>query len=147
MNQPLTETLADIGVNHTPRDSGFRNDKRKAIAVVLILLALGQIVGRICTVNSINTLALEQTARTDLNDELKHLYVTARDAGNQDLQSLYAKTLQEEFQFDVAPLDENPSAAEAARTIKDRSPRRWPIESRRQNWESRRKELSTEALV
>lgn len=147
MNQPLKESPADVGADGSSFNSGVLNDKRKAIAFVLILLALGQIVGRISSINSVNTLALEQTAQNDLNDELKHLYVTARDAGNRELQALYAKTLQEEFQFDVAALDANPSAAEAAKNIKERSPRRWPIESRRQNWESRRKELSTEALV
>lgn len=148
MNQPSIESSAESGVHQeTPRPRGFRNDKRKAIAIVLILLSLGQIVGKICSINSINNLALEQTLRTDLNDELKHLYVLAKESGNQDLQSLYAKTLRDEFQFDVTTLDENPAATEAAKTIKVRSPRKWPIESRRQNWESRRKELSPEALV
>lgn len=125
----------------------FRNDKRKAIAIVLILLSLGQIVGRIFSVNSLNNLALEQTVRTDLSDELKHLYVVARDDGDTEKQTLYAQALRDEFQFDVSTLESSPSAAQAAKSIKERSPRRWPIETRRQNWESRRKELTTEALI
>lgn len=147
MNQPSPSSPADLGVDALSRSKNILSDKRKAIAIVLILLALGQIVGKILSINSINTLALEQTARTDLNEELKYLYVTAKEAGLHDEQTLYAKTLKEEFQFDVALLDSNPSATEAAKKIKERSPRRWPIESRRQNWESRRKELSTDALI
>lgn len=147
MNQPSPSSPADLGVDALSRSKNILSDKRKAIAIVLILLALGQIVGKILSINSINTLALEQTARTDLNEELKHLYVTAKEAGLHDEQTLYAKTLKEEFQFDVALLDSNPSATEAAKKIKERSPRRWPVESRRQNWESRRKELSPDALI
>lgn len=124
----------------------FSNPMRRVVAVVLILLSLGQLTGRIFSVNAINTQALEQTLRTDLLDELKYLTVLGLEEGRADDVAIYEEALFREFKFNAQSL-KTPEAAKDAKAAKAKATRRWPIQARRENWESRKKEWTTANLL
>lgn len=125
----------------------FRTPLRAGITILLILLGLGQISGRIFSINAINMLSVEQMFRNDLLDELKYLVVTAHESSNTEDLAIYEETLRREFRFDPEPLRTNPALAAAAKTAKEKATRKWPIQTRRENWDARRKPLATDALL
>ncbi|AMV33259.1 hypothetical protein VN12_14120 [Pirellula sp. SH-Sr6A] len=129
-----------------PQVTTFRSPIRAGVAVLLILIGLGQISGRIFSINAVNMLSLEQVLRNDLLDELKYLAVVAREESNAEDLAIYEETLRREFRFDPKVL-EGDAAAKAAKASKEKAPRKWPIQSRRDNWDSRQKTITTEALV
>ena len=54
------------------RTCGFRSPLRAAIVFIFICMGLGQITGRILSINSVNMQALEQNLRNDLQTELRY---------------------------------------------------------------------------
>jgi hypothetical protein len=61
MSQVPTEKLIT-------NSSVFRSSLRAGVALILVLLGTGQIVGRLFSINSTNTLTYEQTVRSDLQE-------------------------------------------------------------------------------
>lgn len=130
-----------------PRQTAFRSQLRFAVVLIFIFIGLGQITGRILSVNSTNMLALEQNLRNDFLAELKALIATAINEGNQEDLQVYESAAQAEFKFDASELKEKPEAREAAIAAFQRLGRKGPIQNRRDNWDSRRAELSTSDLI
>ena len=139
MSQVPTEKL-------TTKSSVFRSSLRAGVALILVLLGTGQIVGRLFSINSTNTLTYEQTVRSDLQEELKYLSVVASEEGKAEEAEVYNEFLKREFLFDASKL-QSADAAKAAKDAKAKAARRWPIQARRDNWVSRGKALDTASLV
>jgi hypothetical protein len=130
----------------TTPESSFKNPLRAGVTLIVLLLALGQLSGRLFNINSIDNLAYEKILRADLLEELKYLSVTAAEAGNSTDQTVYDAALQSEFQFDASKLRDT-KTADAAKASKAKASRRWPIQSRRENWEQRQLQFTTTELV
>ena len=139
MSQVPTEKLIT-------NSSVFRSSLRAGVALILVLLGTGQIVGRLFSINSTNTLTYEQTVRSDLQEELKYLSVVASEEGKAEEAEVYNEFLKREFLFDASKL-QSADAAKAAKDAKAKAARRWPIQARRDNWVSRGKALDTASLV
>ena len=109
MSQVPTEKL-------TTKSSVFRSSLRAGVALILVLLGTGQIVGRLFYINSTNTLTYEHTVRSDLQEELKYLSVVASEEGKAEEAEVYNEFLKREFLFDASKLQ----SADAAKAAKAR---------------------------
>lgn len=118
---------------------------RWSIYLLLIALAGGQVLGKILAVNSVNVIDAEKALRADFQSELKYLY--AKSADQPQEQNLYAQALQEEFGIDGASLIQQESDRAALLAAKEKANRKWPFETRRDNWDQRKLAYTTEELL
>ena len=118
---------------------------RWSIYLLLIALAGGQVLGKILAVNSVNVIDAEKSLRADFQTELKYHY--AKSADQPQEQALYAQALQQEFGIDAASLIQQESDRAALLAAKDKAGRKWPLETRRDNWDQRKLTYLTEELL
>lgn len=118
---------------------------RWSIYLLLIALASGQVLGKILAVNSVSALDAEKSLRADFQTELKYLYAKSADLPAD--QALYAAALQAEFGVQAGTLIKKEDDRTALLAARDKANRKWPLETRRENWDQRKLEYSTADLL
>lgn len=118
---------------------------RWSIYLLLIVLAGGQVLGKILAVNSVNVIDVEKQLRADFQNELKYLTVTAEDGTPE--RELYAAALLEEFGVAADSLTSDPKVRAEIKASKEKASRKWPLAARRENWEKRGKTATDEEML